>query len=95
MSNTLSASAVALEPSTDTPQSVMIKPPPVKRARSGPMADRVFGWVAKGAALFTLAMLIAILVSLTISAWPAIQNFGIGFLFSTPGTLSRRTLAGW
>ena len=55
----------------------------MKRARSGPMADRVFGWVAKGAALFTLAMLIAILVSLTISAWPAIQKFGIGFLFST------------
>ena len=83
MSNTLSASAVALEPSTDTPHSVMTKPPPMKKARSGPMADRVFGWVAKGAALFTLAMLIAILVSLTISAWPAIQKFGIGFLFST------------
>ena len=83
MSNTLSASAVALEPSTDVPHSVMTKPPPMKKARSGPMADRVFGWVAKGAALFTLAMLIAILVSLTISAWPAIQKFGIGFLFST------------
>ena len=61
----------------------MTKPPPHKMARSGPMADRIFGWVAKGAALFTLATLIAILVSLTISAWPAIEKFGLGFLTST------------
>ena len=61
----------------------MTNPPPVKRARSGPMADRVFGWLAKGAALFTLAMLIAILASLTISAWPAIHKYGLGFLTST------------
>ena len=62
---------------------VMTKPPSIKSARSGPMADRIFGWVAKGAALFTLGMLIAILVSLTISAWPAINKFGLGFLTST------------
>lgn len=47
------------------------------------MADRIFGWLAKGAALFTLAMLIAILASLTISAWPAISKYGLGFLTST------------
>ncbi len=61
----------------------MTQPPPVKMARSGPMADRIFGWLAKGAALFTLAMLVAILVSLTISAWPAIAKYGFGFLTST------------
>ncbi len=61
----------------------MTSPPPKKVARSGPMADRIFGWLAKGAAFFTLAMLIAILVSLTISAWPAIDKFGLGFLTST------------
>jgi len=61
----------------------MTSPPPIKKARSGPMADRVFGWLAKGAALLTLAMLIAILISLTISAWPAIDRFGLGFLTST------------
>jgi phosphate transport system permease protein len=61
----------------------MTNPPPVKAAWSGPMADRIFGWVAKGAALFTLAMLIAILGSLTISAWPAISKYGLGFLIST------------
>jgi phosphate transport system permease protein len=61
----------------------MTNPPPVKAAWSGPMADRIFGWVAKGAALFTLVMLIAILGSLTISAWPAISKYGLGFLIST------------
>ena len=47
------------------------------------MADRIFGWLAKGAALFTLGMLVAILASLTISAWPAISKYGFGFLTST------------
>ena len=61
----------------------MASPPPMRKARSGPMADRVFAWLAKGAALFTLATLIAILVSLTINAWPAISKYGLGFLTST------------
>jgi len=47
------------------------------------MADRIFGWLAKGSAYFTLIMLIGILVSLTISAWPAIEKYGLGFLVST------------
>jgi len=62
---------------------VMSNPPPLKTARSGPMADRIFGWLAKAAALFTLGMLIAILVSLTLGAWPAIDKYGLGFLTST------------
>ena len=61
----------------------MSTPPPLKTARSGPMADRIFGWLAKAAALFTLGMLIAILVSLTLGAWPAISKYGLGFLAST------------
>jgi phosphate transport system permease protein len=56
---------------------------PAKSARSGLMADRIFGWLAKGAAVFTLTMLMAILASLTISAWPAIEKYGFGFLTST------------
>jgi phosphate transport system permease protein len=47
------------------------------------MADRIFGWMAKGAAVITLGMLIAILTSLTISAWPAINKYGLSFLTST------------
>ncbi len=61
----------------------MTHPPQPKAARSGPMADRLFGWLAKGAAVFTLAILMAILVSLTVGAWPAIIKFGFGFLTST------------
>jgi phosphate transport system permease protein len=61
----------------------MIQPPPVKRARSGPLADRIFGFAAKGAAILTLALLVAILASLTISAWPAISKYGLSFLTST------------
>ena len=55
----------------------------MKTARSGPMADRVFGWLAQGAAIFTLLMLAAILASLTVSAWPAIDKYGLSFLTST------------
>jgi phosphate transport system permease protein len=57
--------------------------PPSKRARSGPAADKIFGWVAKSCALLTLALLIAILTSLTINAWPAIDKYGFSFLTST------------
>ncbi len=83
MSTTLPANQMPVIQPAPFSASVMTIPPPRKVARSGPMADRVFGWMAKGAALFTLAMLIAILVSLTISAWPAIDKFGLGFLTST------------
>jgi phosphate transport system permease protein len=62
---------------------VMTQPPPSKKTRSGPMADRIFGWAAKGAAVLTLALLFAILLSLTISAWPAISKYGLSFLTST------------
>jgi len=61
----------------------MTQPPSKKKARSGPMADRIFGFLAKGAALLTLALLFAILLSLTVSAWPAISKYGLGFLTST------------
>jgi phosphate transport system permease protein len=69
--------------SDPTPERAMTSPPPVKRARSGPMADLMFGWLAKGAALVTLGLLLAILASLTISAWPAISKYGLSFLVNT------------
>jgi phosphate transport system permease protein len=47
------------------------------------MLDILFAATAKAAAIFTLLILVAILVSLTISAWPAISKFGLGFLVST------------
>lgn len=58
----------------------MINPPPAGPVRTGPMADRLFGWAAKGAALLTLALLAGILFSLVAGAWPAIEKYGLGFL---------------
>jgi len=56
-------------------------PPPVKRpVLSGTVADRLFGWLAKGAALLTLALLLGILASLIAGAWPAIEKYGLSFL---------------
>jgi phosphate transport system permease protein len=40
----------------------------------------VFGWLAKGAAWVTLALLAGILLSLVAGAWPAIEKYGLGFL---------------
>ena len=55
-------------------------PPPRRPARTGPLLDRAFGWTAKGAAFLTLGLLIAILASLVVGAWPAITEYGLGFL---------------
>ena len=54
-----------------------------KQARSGPMADKVFGFFSKLSAVITLSLLAAILTSLVISAWPAISKYGFSFLTST------------
>jgi phosphate transport system permease protein len=55
-------------------------PPAPTPVRNFAFADRLFGWAAKGAALFTLGMLAAILASLAVGAWPAIEKYGLGFL---------------
>jgi phosphate transport system permease protein len=61
----------------------MTNPPPARTPRTGPFVDRLFGWAAKGAALLTLGLLVAILGSLVVGAWPAIAKYGLGFLTST------------
>ena len=61
----------------------MIQPPTKRPLLSGVVADKLFGWLAKGAALLTLALLIGILGSLVVGAWPAIAKYGLGFLTST------------
>lgn len=50
--------------------------------RTSPFLDKLFGLVARGAALLTMGILLAILVSLTVNAWPAIEKYGLGFLVS-------------
>jgi phosphate transport system permease protein len=47
------------------------------------MADRFFGYAAKASALVTLILLVSILATLTMSAWPAISKYGLSFLTST------------
>jgi phosphate transport system permease protein len=42
--------------------------------------DRLFAWAAQGAALITLALLVGILLSLVVGAWPAIEKYGFSFL---------------
>jgi phosphate transport system permease protein len=42
--------------------------------------DKMFGWAAKSAAIITLGLLIAIIASLVVGAWPSIAQNGLGFL---------------
>ena len=44
------------------------------------LADRLFAGAARAAALLTLALLLGILMSLLIGAWPAIERYGLSFL---------------
>ncbi|MBS0389591.1 MAG: phosphate ABC transporter permease subunit PstC [Proteobacteria bacterium] len=47
------------------------------------MADRIFALLARAAALLTLGLLLAIMASLCVGAWPAIREYGLGFFFSS------------
>lgn len=57
------------------------KPPP--RSRRVPWADALFSFLAHAAAWLTLALLVGIIASLTISAWPAISAYGLSFLWNS------------
>jgi len=50
-------------------------------ARHGVWADRLFAGAARGSALLTLALLLGILLSLVVGAWPAITQYGLSFLW--------------
>src|SRR5574344_1050495 len=56
------------------------QPPPRRPALTGRMADRLFAGLARGAALLTLGLLLAIMVTLLLGAWPAIREYGLAFL---------------
>ncbi len=58
----------------------MDRPPTSPSSGAGPLIDRLFGWAAKGAAVLTLGLLVAILGSLVVGAWPAITQYGLSFL---------------
>jgi phosphate transport system permease protein len=58
------------------------EPPSLDRRRVAPWADALFSLLAHGAAWLTLALLAGIIVSLFINAAPAIQQFGLPFLWT-------------
>ena len=83
MSSTLPASRATFDLAAKVTGRDMTNPPPVKPKRRSALPDRLFGWAALAAALLTLALLFGILVSLVIGAWPAISQYGLGFLTSS------------
>ena len=84
MSSTLPAHEASLDYRTLAERrEEMSSPPPAGRVRTAAIADRLFGWTAKGAALVTLGLLLGILVSLFIGAWPAIEKYGLSFFTSS------------
>ncbi len=56
--------------------------PPSRRVIA-PWADSVFAFAARAAAILTLSLLLGIIGSLVVGAWPAIEKYGLGFLTST------------
>jgi phosphate transport system permease protein len=82
LSSTFPANAQTLDLAAERARA-SATPPPAKRPRTGAATDRLFGMLAKGAALLTLVMLIGILLSLIVGAWPAITKYGLGFLTSS------------
>jgi len=49
---------------------------------SGRLGDAVFANLTRFAAIITLSLLVAIIVSLFIGAWPSIRHFGLPFLWT-------------
>ncbi|HET9024307.1 MAG TPA: phosphate ABC transporter permease PstC [Burkholderiaceae bacterium] len=59
----------------------MPEQPPMRKA--GTLGDLVFAWLTRGAATLTLLLLVGIIVSLVIGAWPSIRHFGLPFLWTS------------
>ena len=79
--------AVSLAATVRDPEAAMERSAPQgrqpRRRRGAGGADRLFSLLAHGAAWLTLLLLAGILVSLLIGAAPAIERFGLGFLWSS------------
>lgn len=61
----------------------MAVPPTPTQRRSSRTADLVFEWAARLAAIATLLLLAAIILSLVMGAWPAIREYGLSFLWTS------------
>jgi phosphate transport system permease protein len=52
------------------------------RARRSVAEDRVFYWMTLFSAILVVVMLVGVLVSLVVGAWPALAKFGPGFIWT-------------
>ena len=68
MSSTLPAGGAAYDALSKSAKTKMTNPPPGNAVRRGPLADKIFGWLAQGAAWLTLMLLVGILLSLVFGA---------------------------
>lgn len=68
---------------TTAPPDVLQPPdlPPIMRP-SGRIGDVVFANVTRLAAVITLLLLVGIILSLVVGAWPSIKQFGLAFLWT-------------
>ena len=53
------------------------------KARNAVLQDRAFHLLTLACAVLVVVLLLAVMVSLIVGAWPALQTFGIGFLGSS------------
>ena len=56
------------------------KPVASQQARKAVLQDRAFFWLTFGSAVIVVALLLGIIASLLIGAWPALSTFGPGFV---------------
>ena len=69
-------------PADQAVKAASYRPPPARR-RVAPWADAAFAVVTQSAAWFTLALMVGIVGSLLVGAAPAIQEFGLSFLWTS------------
>lgn len=68
-----------IPPRRDARRRPMTNPP--NRRVNAPWADMVFATLARAAAILTLSLLLGIIGSLVVGAWPAIKEYGLSFLW--------------
>src|SRR5512135_1644516 len=56
---------------------------PRRRVIRSLQLEHLFRWIVTAAALSVFALVLAMMYELTRQAWPAIQKFGLGFIWST------------
>src|SRR3954466_9833332 len=54
----------------------------LSKARNAVLQDRLFFWITLGSATLVVVLLLGVMISLLIGAWPAISTFGPSFLWT-------------